>query len=118
MARASATEDPRFLGARLAMADLPHLTIEISVLSPLEQIADPLGIQLGVHGIYIKRGGASGCFLPQVADETGWSKEEFLGQCCAGKAGLSRDAWRDPSTEVFTFTAEVFGDEGAGRTKN
>jgi AmmeMemoRadiSam system protein A len=110
MARASATEDPRFFARPLTQADLPTLEVEISVLSPLQPIADPLQIELGVHGIHINRDGRSGCFLPQVATETGWLKEEFLGHCCEGKAGLDWDAWRDPKTEVSTFTAEVFGD--------
>ena len=60
-------------------------------------------------GIYIKRGCTSGCFLPQVAEETGWSKEEFLSYCCAHKAGLDADAWKEPETEVYLFTAGVFG---------
>jgi AMMECR1 domain-containing protein len=64
-----------------------------------------------VDGIYIKRGCASGCFLPQVATETRWSKEEFLSYCCAHKAGLPADAWKDPATEVYLFTAVVFGAE-------
>ena len=64
-------------------------------------------VELGTHGIYIKQGYRSGCFLPQVATETGWSKEEFLCQCCAGKAGLSPYAWKDPRTEVLVFTAEI-----------
>jgi uncharacterized protein (TIGR00296 family) len=72
---------------------------------------DPLSLQLGVDGIYIKKDRASGCFLPQVASETGWSKEEFLSNCCAHKAGLAPDAWKDPETEVYLFTAEVFGAE-------
>jgi len=110
MAQASATEDSRFFGNQLQPSELPDLHIDISVLSPLEKTDDPLSIELGVHGIYIKRGFASGCFLPQVATETGWSKEEFLGNCCSHKAGLAADAWRDPETEVFTFTAEVIED--------
>jgi uncharacterized protein (TIGR00296 family) len=64
-------------------------------------------VELGTHGIYIRRGFASGCFLPQVATETGWSKEEFLSHCCAGKAGMPPNAWRDPRTEVYVFTAEI-----------
>jgi AMMECR1 domain-containing protein len=68
-----------------------------------------LSLRLGVDGVYIKRGRASGCFLPQVATETGWSKEDFLSYCCAHKAGLAADAWNDPETEVNLFTAEVFG---------
>ena len=109
MARASATGDPRFLADPIAAGELEKLDIEISVLSPLQRTDDPLSLRLGVDGIYIKKGRASGCFLPQVATETGWSKEEFLSYCCAHKAGLAPDAWKDPETEVCLFTAEVFG---------
>lgn len=107
MAAAAATEDPRFFGNRLHPGELKDLHIDISVLSRLEKTDDPLSLELGGHGIYIKRGMDSGCFLPQVATETGWSKEEFLANCCSHKAGLSPDAWRDPETEVYLFTAEV-----------
>ena len=113
MATASATEDPRFFGHPIRPSELPRISIEISVLSPLEKIANPLDIELGKHGIYIQRGWASGCFLPQVATETGWSKEEFLSHCCGGKAGLPADAWKRPDTDVYVFTAEVFGEERA-----
>jgi uncharacterized protein (TIGR00296 family) len=75
----------------------------------LQRISDPLAFELGKHGIYVRRGLASGCFLPQVATETGWGKEEFLSYCCAHKAGLAADAWKDPQTEVYLFTAEAFG---------
>ena len=104
----AATRDPRFPLDRLTPSELKALDIEISVLSPLKRIKNPLGLELGVHGIYIRRGWRSGCFLPQVATETGWSKETFLAKCCAGKAGLRPDAWKDPKTEVYVFTAEVF----------
>lgn len=110
MARASATEDPRFFSSPITPQELPELEIEISVLSPLKKIADPLDLELGVHGIYIRRGSASGCFLPQVATETGWSKEEFLRYCCSHKAGLAPDAWREPGTEVYIFTAEIINE--------
>ena len=109
MAKASATSDPRFLGDPITAGELEQLDIEISVLSPLQRTAEPLSLRLGVDGIYIKRGGASGCFLPQVATETGWSEEEFLSYCCAHKAGLPADAWKDAETEVYLFTADVFG---------
>jgi len=108
MARASARSDPRFLDSPIMPGELNKLEIEISVLSPLERTNDPLSLELGTHGIYIKRGYASGCFLPQVAAETGWSKEEFLSYCCSHKAGLPPDAWQDPKTEVYLFTAEIF----------
>jgi len=111
MAVAAATEDPRFFSDRITPEEVEDLTIEISVLSPLERIENPLDIELGKHGIYIKRGYQSGCFLPQVATETGWSKEEFLSHCSAMKAGLPPDAWKDPETEVYVFTAEIISEE-------
>jgi len=109
MAKASATSDPRFFADPITADELEQLDVEISVLSPLERTSDPLSLRLGVDGIYIKKGRASGCFLPQVATETGWSKEEFLSYCCAHKAGLAADAWKEPETEVYLFTADVFG---------
>ncbi len=111
MAKSSATGDPRFFADPISAGELDQLDVEISVLSPLERTNEPLSLRLGVDGIYIKKGRVSGCFLPQVATETGWSKEEFLSNCCAHKAGLAADAWRDPETEVNLFTAEVFGAE-------
>lgn len=109
MAKASATGDPRFFADPISADELEQLDIEISVLSPLQRTDDPLSLRLGTDGIYIKKGRASGCFLPQVATEAGWGKEEFLSYCCAHKAGLPADAWKDPKTEVYLFTAEVFG---------
>lgn len=109
MAKASATGDPRFFANPITAGELEELDIEISVLSPLQRTDDPLSLRLGVDGIYIKKGCTSGCFLPQVATETGWSKEQFLSYCCAHKAGLAADAWKEPQTEVYLFTAEVFG---------
>jgi AmmeMemoRadiSam system protein A len=111
MAKASATGDPRFFSDPITADELEQLDVEISVLSPLRKTDDPLSLRLGIDGIYIKRGSTSGCFLPQVATETGWSKKEFLSYCCAHKAGLPADAWKDPQTEVYLFTAEVFGAE-------
>ena len=105
-----ASRDSRFVFNPITDAELPLLTVEVSVLSKLEKIADPLAIELGVHGIYIVLGGRSGCFLPEVASDTGWSKEEFLSQCCAGKAGMRPLAWQDPKTTVYTFTSEKFGE--------
>ena len=42
MAISSATQDPRFFNCRLTPADLPEIDIEISVLSQLSRIANPL----------------------------------------------------------------------------
>lgn len=108
MAESAASRDPRFVDDRLSPQELDDLDIEISVLSPLRRTNDPLSLRLGVDGIYIKRGYASGCFLPQVATETGWDANQFLSYCCSHKAGLPPDAWKDPRTEVYLFTAEVF----------
>ena len=113
----SAVHDPRFVVMPLRAADLPDVQIEISVLGPLEPTDDPLSLETGRHGIYVRRGYAGGCFLPQVATEQGWDAETFLTECCRGKAGLAPDAWKQPGTEVSLFTAEVFGeaDPDAGR---
>jgi len=111
MAKASATGDPRFVADPITADELEQLDVEISVLSPLQRTNEPLGLRLRVDSIYIKKGYASGCFLPQVATETGWSKEEFLSYCCAHKAGLAPDAWKDADTEVYLFTADAFGSE-------
>jgi len=109
MAKASAMSDSRFFADPITTGELEQVDIEISVLSPLLRTEQPLSLRLGVDGIYIKKGRASGCFLPQVATETGWTREEFLSYCCSHKAGLAADAWKDPETEVSLFTAEVFG---------
>ena len=111
MAR-SAAQDFRFRGDPVTPAELGDIDIEISVLTPLEKVRNPLQeIELGRHGIYIEGEGRNGCFLPQVATETGWSKEEFLSQCAAGKAGLAPDAWKKPGVTVYRFEAHVFGEK-------
>jgi len=111
MAVAAATGDARFFADRITPEEVKDLNVEISVLSPLEKTTDPLSLRLGIDGIYIKKGYASGCFLPQVATETGWSKEEFLSYCCAHKAGLKPDAWKDKNIQIFLFTAEIIEEE-------
>ena len=106
MAIASATEDSRFLP--VTVKEIDKLEIEISVLSPMKKIYSADEIVLGKHGIYIKKGYYSGTFLPQVATETGWSKEEFLGHCARDKAGLGWDGWKD--ADLYTYEACVFGE--------
>jgi AmmeMemoRadiSam system protein A len=109
MAASSATSDPRFLDNPIAPDEFDDLDIEISVLSPLKRTLDPLSLRLGTDGIYIRKGFASGCLLPQVATETGWTKEQFLSYCCQHKAGLHPKAWQQPDTRVMLFSADVFG---------
>jgi hypothetical protein len=108
MAVEAAVNDPRFMS--LTEGELAGIEIEISVLSPLKRIDNPDRIELGKHGVLIRKGYRSGVFLPQVATETGWSKDEFLSNLCAHKAGLEPSAWKDPSTEIHIFTAEIFSE--------
>lgn len=107
MAIASATEDPRF--EPVTLTETGRLEIEISVLTPMKKIASPNEIVLGKHGIYIKKGNASGTFLPQVATETGWTRDEFLGHCSRDKAGLGWDGWKD--AELYVYEATVFSEK-------
>ena len=82
------------------------------MLSPLKKIDNPLDIRLGTDGVWlVGAGGERGTFLPQVATEPGWSKEQFLSNCASHKAGMPPDAWRDPDRcTVYTYTAEVFSE--------
>ncbi len=109
MAVEAGVGDPRFLPVEAGQ--LKDLEFEISVLSPLERVDSADKIEMGVHGVLVKKGFNSGVFLPQVATETGWSKEEFLSELCAHKAGLRADAWKDKSTEIYTFRAQVFSEK-------
>ena len=104
MARAAAFEDPRF--QPVTHDELDDLDIEISVLTPMRRIQSLDEFQLHKHGIYIKKGYRSGTFLPQVADEVNWTKEEFVGHCSQDKAGLGWDGWRD--AELYVYEAIVF----------
>ena len=106
MTIASATEDTRFLPVQ--KKELKDIKIEISVLTPMEKIEDISDIILGKHGIYMKKDGRSGTFLPQVATETGWTLDEFLGHCARDKARIGWDGWKD--AELFVFEAIVFGE--------
>jgi uncharacterized protein (TIGR00296 family) len=107
----AALSDPRFRSSPVTPQELPQLHIEISVLSRMVRTLEPLLLELGVHGIYIRHGFYGGCFLPQVAVEQMWDRETFLSRCCADKAGLQPDAWKDPETEVYLFTSEVFEED-------
>ena len=79
-------------------------------LKELEKVEDVNKIEMGVHGVLVRKGFASGVFLPQVATETGWSKEEFMNNLCAHKAGLLSDAWKTGEVDIYIFTAEVFAE--------
>ena len=104
MARAAAFEDPRFMP--VTRDELDDIDIEISVLTPMRRIQSLDEFKLHRHGIYIRKGYRSGTFLPQVADEVNWTKEEFVGHCSQDKAGLGWDGWRD--AELYVYEAIVF----------
>ena len=107
--------DPRF--PPITAKDLPTLHIEISVMTPLRRISDPLtGIEVGRHGIVLEKHGRRGVFLPQVPMEQGWDLEEYLHGICR-KAGLrDPEAWREGAT-IQTFEAQVFGEPKVGKGK-
>jgi hypothetical protein len=105
MAIAAAVQDRRF--PPVTKEELPELKIEISVLSPLRRVSNPGEIDIKKHGIVVESDGSSGVFLPQVARETGWSKEVLLSELCGQKAGLPRDAWKHGAT-LYVFTVQEF----------
>jgi AmmeMemoRadiSam system protein A len=107
-ARDSASEDPRF--PRVARAELPDLSVEVSVLGPLEEIdpAQPGAIVVGRDGLVVDDGRRRGLLLPQVPVEWGWTADQFLRQTCH-KAGLPDDCGSG-GARVYRFEAEVFGE--------
>lgn len=112
-----AARDPRFTMDPITPNEIPLLDIEISILSQPEETSDPLSLIVGTHGIWIRNGHKSGCFLPKVAVEQNWNAEEFLINCCTRKAGLSADAWKNPDTGVWLFTTETFHQKGSSPTE-
>lgn len=107
MAVSASTKDYRF--QRVRSDELKKIEIEISVLTPMKKIDSVDEIVLGKHGIYIKKGYNAGTFLPQVATQTGWSLEEFLGHCARDKAGIGWDGWRN--AELFIYEALIFDEK-------
>jgi AmmeMemoRadiSam system protein A len=112
VAVSAAVADQRF--PPVTGEELSDLEIEISVLSPLEQVENVDQIQVGLHGVIIRQGLKQAVYLPQVAPEQGWGREEMLESLCL-KAGLSKDAWKEEGTRFYVFTAEVFEEGSAIR---
>ncbi len=111
MAISAAFNDPRFRPLR--PPELEEIDLEISALTPMRQITDINEIQVGTHGIYIVQGPYRGVLLPQVATEYGWDRLTFLDQTCM-KAGMVSGCWKDPTTQIYVFSAEVFGEKSEG----
>jgi AmmeMemoRadiSam system protein B/AmmeMemoRadiSam system protein A len=110
----AAVQDPRFPPVR--PGELSDLQYEVSVLSPFRHVLDTKNVQVGEHGLVIKRGQEEGVLLPQVPVEQKWDRNTFLQQASL-KAGLDSNAWRDDATDVFTFTALVFSDHDSNATR-
>ncbi len=108
MAIAAASEDHRF--KPVTAEEFDDLKYEVSVLSPLQKIDSWEDIDLGRQGVQIRQGVHSGVFLPQVAKENNWDLDTFMSILCTQKAGLSSDCWKDLQTEIYVFTAQVFGE--------
>src|ERR1700722_448689 len=109
-ARAAAFADTRF--SPLKKEEAPQVSVELSVLSPLQSIA-PEAVEVGRHGLLVTMDGYRGLLLPQVAVGHGWDRIKFLEQTCR-KAGLPVDVWREGAI-IEAFTAQVFGDKVQGR---
>lgn len=108
MAQAAAFRDPRF--PPVTQDELDDLAIEISVLTPIQEIKDVNEIVVGRHGLIIERSGYSGLLLPQVATEYSWDRDTFLAHTCQ-KAGLPPDAWKKEGTKIKIFSADIFHEQ-------
>lgn len=111
MALQAALDDPRF--APVNAEELAAIRIEISVLSPLRPVRGPADIEPGRDGVVLTKNGRSAVFLPQVAKQQGWDREQLL-TALALKAGLPGDAWRT-GTEFQTFGADYFAEAATAR---
>ena len=101
--------DPRFLAQPVMREELGELDIEVTVLGPLQKAPSPLDFEPLEQGIHLTFRGRTGLFLPQVARETGWTRQQLLSRLCTEKMGLAEDAWKQPSAELRTFSADVIG---------
>ncbi|MGH7774388.1 MAG: AmmeMemoRadiSam system protein A [Candidatus Binatia bacterium] len=90
--------------------ELADIRIDISVLSPLQLVREPLSLEVGKHGLHIASGERRGVLLPQVAIQYGWDMKTFLCQACI-KAGMKKNAWQRPETQLSTFTTLIIEEE-------
>jgi len=107
MAASAAFEDPRF--PPMERKELQGIAIEVTVLGPMRHIESVAEIEIGRHGVYLTKGWHSAVFLPQVATEQGWGRDELLVNLCY-KAGLSANAWKDSDTRFQVFEGRIFGE--------
>jgi MEMO1 family protein len=103
----AALRDPRF--RPVPVSELSQLEYEISVLSLLRRVTDIEQIKVGRDGLLMKNADHEGLLLPQVPVDQKWDRQTFLEQTCA-KAGMHTNCWKDENTDIFKFTAVVFGE--------
>jgi len=103
----AALEDPRF--PRIQPEEVGDLDIEVSLMTPLEPIR-PEDVEIGTHGLVVEQGRQRGLLLPQVAVEHHLDRERFLEETC-WKAGLAREAWKDPETKIYGFRCEIVSEK-------
>ncbi len=103
--------DPRFTLDPVKLEQLRELDLELTVLSVLRAASGCLDFDPQSQGIFLTVGGRGGCFLPQVARETGWGREQLLDRLCTEKLGVAAKAWQQPPAKLFTFTVEIIGPE-------
>ena len=108
MTEAAASRDRRV--PPISANELPHIRIDVSVLSPLQLVDNPLSLQVGKHGLHVACGEKRGVLLPQVATQYGWDMETFLCQTCL-KAGLPKNGWKWPETKIMGFTDLIIEEE-------
>jgi AmmeMemoRadiSam system protein A len=109
MGRAAAIHDSRF--SPVTPSELGDIHLEISVLTPLQPVADPEEIVVGKDGVVLRHGYHQGVFLPQVPVEQGWDRKAYLDNLCY-KAGMMREGcWKDDQAELEKFQAIVWEEE-------
>jgi AmmeMemoRadiSam system protein A len=105
----AAVLDPRF--AAITPEELQDLSLEVTLLQPLEPVKGPEDIELGRDGILMRvDDDHSALFLPQVPLNEGWDLETTLVHL-SRKAGLAEDAWQDEDTRFHVFKGEWFGED-------
>jgi len=117
----SATKDPRF--KPMTADEAKEVDIEISVMNPtadpmtpFQKVKDVSEIVIGRDGLLLRRGSYQGILLPQVPVEQGWDRDKYLEGICR-KAGVPNGAWKDAKTELYRFSAQVFGEKEQPQTR-
>jgi AmmeMemoRadiSam system protein A len=106
------TQDPRFAGNPITLAELPSLLIELSILGPLKPVAHPLEFEPLTDGLYLIVGNRSGVFLPQVARDSGWTRQQLLDRLCSEKLGLPPATWQSDAAKLYLFPTIILGPTG------